>query len=548
MRLQTLASMSRGEDPLRGAARPDQQRRRRASSSSPGTPTAPAGSPRSPSSTPAAARPSGSPPSPASTPEPDAARRPDRTRPVPALPAAAPDRRPPLHGRASPSRQAFGVAPVRTISSPPERPGRTAPMDQSPTSSRSPSASPCCACVLAVVGRARLRRRAAPSAPPSSTGCRRPAQTARRPAAGAASAASTAGCARTALGPAARTAAGRHRHWTSRPASSSSAMLGAVAGACGWSARPTLAPFFGPIAGTARPLGGVRLPQLAAARSASRRSSTNSPSSPASWPTPPRPGSRCAPRSAWPRRSWRPRPARSWPRSPTQLAVGHSVEDALGELAERLPVPRTGRPGHHPGALQPGGRHRSSASLRNLTETLEERKETRREVRTQLSQVNVTAYAVPVIGIGSLLLMNRIMPGALDRHDRLHRSARSAVIVALGLYAVGFVAHPPHVADRRLKARGTGHMADSLLALAAGALAVGRRLLRHPHVPRPRPSSPATWRSPWRSARTRTGARRHRRSTALGMRYAPAVLRLMGPGPRRQDAPPDRPGGQPAAA
>lgn len=76
-------------------------------------------------------------------------------------------------------------------------------------------------------------------------------------------------------------------------------------------------------------------------------------------------------------------------------------------------------------------------SLRNLTVTLEERKETRREIRTQMSQVTVTAYAVPFIGIGSLLLLDRIMPGSLAAMTG-SGAGRIAVVVALGLYVVGF--------------------------------------------------------------------------------------------------------------
>lgn len=118
------------------------------------------------------------------------------------------------------------------------------------------------------------------------------------------------------------------------------------------------------------------------------------------------------------------------------LAVGHSLEDALRELQERLPSRElavlvstlilASRAG---GSLV--------ASLRNLTQTLEERKETRREVRTQMSQVTVTAYAVPVMGLGSLLLLDQIMPGALAAMTA-STPGRIAVIVALGLYIVGF--------------------------------------------------------------------------------------------------------------
>ncbi|MFI8002180.1 type II secretion system F family protein [Streptomyces sp. NPDC086010] len=121
-----------------------------------------------------------------------------------------------------------------------------------------------------------------------------------------------------------------------------------------------------------------------------------------------------------------------------QLAVGRTLDDALDELAERLPSRElvvlvstlilSNRAGGQ-----------VVSSLRNLTVTLEERKETRREVRTQLSQVNTTAYAVPAIGVGAMLLVNSILPGALDRMTGTV-AGQIAVIVSLGLYALGFVA------------------------------------------------------------------------------------------------------------
>ncbi|MEU7181056.1 type II secretion system F family protein [Streptomyces celluloflavus] len=119
-----------------------------------------------------------------------------------------------------------------------------------------------------------------------------------------------------------------------------------------------------------------------------------------------------------------------------KLAVGHSVDDALGELAERLPsrelvvLVTTLVLANRAGGTVVG-------SLRNLTKTLEERKETRREVRTQLSQVVVTAYVVPLLGIGTLLLMNRIAPGAIDRMTSSFLG-QLAVVVAFTLYALGF--------------------------------------------------------------------------------------------------------------
>ncbi|MBQ0828437.1 type II secretion system F family protein [Streptomyces tagetis] len=120
-----------------------------------------------------------------------------------------------------------------------------------------------------------------------------------------------------------------------------------------------------------------------------------------------------------------------------QLALGASMEDALGELAERLPsrelvvLVTTLVLSNRAGGQVVG-------ALRNLTETLEERKETRREVRTQLSQVNMTSYAVPLLGVGSLFLMNGVKDGALERMTG-SPAGQAAVIVAFGLYAVGFV-------------------------------------------------------------------------------------------------------------
>ena len=119
-----------------------------------------------------------------------------------------------------------------------------------------------------------------------------------------------------------------------------------------------------------------------------------------------------------------------------QLAVGHSIDDALGELTERLPsrelvvLVTTLVLSNRAGGTVVG-------SLRNLTETLEERKETRREVRTQLSQVHMTAYAVPVMGLGSLLLMDNVKPGALEAMTS-SAVGQAAVIAAFVLYALGF--------------------------------------------------------------------------------------------------------------
>ncbi|MBO4259788.1 type II secretion system F family protein [Streptomyces griseorubiginosus] len=120
-----------------------------------------------------------------------------------------------------------------------------------------------------------------------------------------------------------------------------------------------------------------------------------------------------------------------------QLAIGQSMDEALGDLADRLPsrelvvLVTTLVLSNRAGGQVVG-------ALRNLTETLEERKETRREIRTQLSQVTMTSYAVPALGVGALFLMNGVKDGALDRMTG-SPVGQACVIIAFALYAIGFV-------------------------------------------------------------------------------------------------------------
>ncbi|PBC61560.1 hypothetical protein BKI49_23510 [Streptomyces sp. Tue6028] len=119
-----------------------------------------------------------------------------------------------------------------------------------------------------------------------------------------------------------------------------------------------------------------------------------------------------------------------------QLTLGRTVDDALAELSERLPsrelivlVTTLVLANKAGGSVV--------SSLRNLTQTLEDRKETRREVRTMLSEVNATAFTVPFLGVGSLVLINSSNEGALARVTG-SPLGQGLVLLALGLYTVGF--------------------------------------------------------------------------------------------------------------
>ena len=57
-------------------------------------------------------------------------------------------------------------------------------------------------------------------------------------------------------------------------------------------------------------------------------------------------------------------------------------------------------------------------SLRTIADTLEERKETRREIRTTLAQSIVTGYMVIGLGFAILVLLNVVNPGTVETMTR----------------------------------------------------------------------------------------------------------------------------------
>jgi tight adherence protein B len=120
-----------------------------------------------------------------------------------------------------------------------------------------------------------------------------------------------------------------------------------------------------------------------------------------------------------------------------QLGLGRSLDQALEELAERLPsrelsvlVQTLVIQSRAGGALV--------SALLNIATTLEQRKELRREVRTAVAGAVFSSYAVVGIGAGAVLVMNLLSPGALDQLATT-LIGRLVLAVALGLFAVGFV-------------------------------------------------------------------------------------------------------------
>ena len=78
-------------------------------------------------------------------------------------------------------------------------------------------------------------------------------------------------------------------------------------------------------------------------------------------------------------------------------------------------------------------------SLRNIADTLEQRKETRREIRTTLAQSVATGYTVIGLGVGILALLNVVNPGTVEIMTR-NIIGQAALLVAAVLFAAGFLA------------------------------------------------------------------------------------------------------------
>ncbi len=121
-----------------------------------------------------------------------------------------------------------------------------------------------------------------------------------------------------------------------------------------------------------------------------------------------------------------------------QLTFGRSLDDALDGLQRRLPSREIA-------VLMTTLiiQHRAGGdvvrALQELSTTLEARRETMREVRTVMAGAVYTAYIVPLIGVGSLFLLNTINPHTLDRMTTSPVGI-AALIVAAGLYTAGWVA------------------------------------------------------------------------------------------------------------
>jgi tight adherence protein B len=131
-------------------------------------------------------------------------------------------------------------------------------------------------------------------------------------------------------------------------------------------------------------------------------------------------------------------PARSeMKRVSTRLGFGTGIETALAELGERIPSREVGV---LVATLVVSARSGGSlvSALRDIADTLEDRKETRREIRTTLAQSVATGYIVVGLGLLILVMLNTMQPGTVDRMTR-NPIGQVALVVVGALYLGGIL-------------------------------------------------------------------------------------------------------------
>jgi len=119
-----------------------------------------------------------------------------------------------------------------------------------------------------------------------------------------------------------------------------------------------------------------------------------------------------------------------------QLRIGSSVDDSLETLKGRLPSRELAVLVSTLVIQQRTGGDVVTA-LRDMAETLDSRKDLRREVRTIVSGAVQTGYVTGGMGLGLILLMNVVYGGMIDAMAR-RPLGQFALLVAASLYALAF--------------------------------------------------------------------------------------------------------------
>jgi tight adherence protein B len=119
------------------------------------------------------------------------------------------------------------------------------------------------------------------------------------------------------------------------------------------------------------------------------------------------------------------------------MRVGADLESALAQINDRLPS-REIRVLVSTLLVSAKSGGSLVTSLRDIADTLEMRKEVRREVRTVLAQAVLTGYLVVVIGVLMTAGLNVIQPGTVSRMTT-SPIGQGALIISGVLYTVGLL-------------------------------------------------------------------------------------------------------------
>lgn len=120
-----------------------------------------------------------------------------------------------------------------------------------------------------------------------------------------------------------------------------------------------------------------------------------------------------------------------------ELRLGQSVDRALENLGDRMPAREVGVLVSTLVIQQRAGGDTVRA-LRDMSDTLQARKDLRREVRTIMSGAISTGWVVGALGIGALILLNFLSPGVL-REMSESGIGRVALVLGIGLFSIGFL-------------------------------------------------------------------------------------------------------------
>ncbi|MEZ0577372.1 type II secretion system F family protein [Nocardioides sp. MH1] len=118
------------------------------------------------------------------------------------------------------------------------------------------------------------------------------------------------------------------------------------------------------------------------------------------------------------------------------IKFGADLESALDDMERRLPSREVAV---LISTLVVSARSGGSlvTSLRDIADTLEARKETRREIKTTLAQSVATGYLVIVMGFGMLFMLNVIQPGSVEAMTS-HVVGQLALVISGSLFTLGF--------------------------------------------------------------------------------------------------------------